>query len=351
MTTRWAERQPQANDQLFGHADAEQLLLTAYNADRLPHGWLFAGSAGIGKATLAFRFARFLLAQNQNNNSSFGLFADAPKAEPAIVANLHIPLTHPAAQRIAAGSQPDLLVIDRPEAGKAITVDEVRKIMPFLTMTALENGWRIVIIDGADNMNRAAQNALLKILEEPTPNSLIMLLAENAGSLLPTIRSRCRLLRMDADQTAHSETILAEELPELSPQGRAVLLNMAGDALGRALQLSRSGALDILAQLDGYARAPSRAAADNLARAFTNDALYPTAVQSLLWLLSYLAIVCGQGEQPLIFTNYTVNLPQLLALYDSAAQQFRDADALYLDKAQLLRQILWQLPKAIMPVK
>src|SRR5215469_13580615 len=153
---------PRENAALLGHEAAEAALLGAYRSGRLPHAWLFSGPRGIGKATLAFRFARFVLA----GGGEGGLFAAAPTT-------LAMPPTHPVFRRVASGGHADLLVVERGLDSKRrklrseIVVDDTRAIAGFLRLTPAEGNWRVVIVDGADLMNRNAANALLKTLEEP----------------------------------------------------------------------------------------------------------------------------------------------------------------------------------------
>ena len=178
---------PRENPHLVGHELAAGALVEAWGSGRLAHAWLIAGPRGIGKATLAYRFARFVLAGGEGGGND-GL-AMAPE--------------HPVFQRAAAGGHSDLAVIerglgDRGRLRAEIVVDDVRKANAFLSLTAGEGGWRVVIVDAADEMNRNAANALLKRLEEP-PSRVLFLLVSHAPSRMPaTLRSRCRLLSLVA---------------------------------------------------------------------------------------------------------------------------------------------------------
>ena len=164
MTTEFPD--PRHNPDLLAHHAAEQVLLDAWNSGRLPHAWLIGGIPGIGKATLAFRFARFVLSNGEE--ATGGLFGDPPPAT-----SLYVAPSHPVFTRVASNGHADLLTIERPFDDKKgrlktdIPVDQVRRIAPFLHLTAAEGGWRVVIVDGADRLNTNGQNAILKILEEP----------------------------------------------------------------------------------------------------------------------------------------------------------------------------------------
>jgi DNA polymerase-3 subunit delta' len=181
---------PEAQDDWYGGPAVERLLIEAYRGGRMHHAWLIGGPKGIGKATLAYRFARFALA-----------YPD-PSAAPD-VETLAVSPEAPAARKIAAGSHPNLLTLSRPYDEKnkrflsSLSIDEVRRTIPFFGSTAGEAGWRIAIVDSADDMNVNAANALLKILEEPPKRSLFLVLSHAPGRLLPTIRSRCRRLDLE----------------------------------------------------------------------------------------------------------------------------------------------------------
>ena len=184
---------PRHGLRLVGHAAAEAELLSAYRSGRLPHAWLIGGREGIGKATLAWRFARFLLANPDAN-------------APAVTAarDLAVPASHPVARQIEALSHPDFAIIRRGWNDKTgtgffteIRIDDVREKMRVFHMSAAFGGWRVAIVDPADELNRNSANALLKIIEEPPPKSLILILAHRMGAVMPTIRSRCRRLMLE----------------------------------------------------------------------------------------------------------------------------------------------------------
>ncbi|MEA2986056.1 MAG: polymerase subunit delta [Alphaproteobacteria bacterium] len=179
---------PRETQQLFGHAEAERILLEAYRGGRIPHAWLIGGPRGVGKATLAYRMARFVLAHPDPNSK-----------EVQSARSLAVDPEHPVARRMAVQAQADLLVLERTvnERGKLrqdIAVDDVRRTVSFFGSTAGEGGWRIAIVDAVDELNDAGANALLKIVEEPPPRALLLLITHVPGLVMPTIRSRCRVL-------------------------------------------------------------------------------------------------------------------------------------------------------------
>jgi DNA polymerase-3 subunit delta' len=237
---------PINNTELIGHDGAEQQMLQAYLGDRLPHAWLLGGPRGIGKATLAYRFARFLLSQSTQDD---GLFA------PQAPTSLALAPDERDFRMVAAGAHPGLRVVERgrdPKTGRlrsAISVDQIRDLIGFFTMTSAEGGWRVAIIDGADEMNRNAANAVLKLLEEPPAKSVIMLVSQGAGRMLATIRSRCRLLALRPLGLEDTQRVVARVLEDDAPDDASALARLADGSPGRAIALADAGGLDIYRQL------------------------------------------------------------------------------------------------------
>jgi len=181
---------PRETNVLFGHCDAEAALLSAYKSGRIPHAWLFGGAQGIGKATLAYRMARFVLTHRDP------LVPGVQRAE-----TLAVDPNQPAARHLASGTHGSLLALERTANDKGvlrtvITVDETRETISFFGSTAAVEGWRVCIVDTVDELNPNAANALLKILEEPPQQSLFLLISHAPARVLPTILSRCRKLPM-----------------------------------------------------------------------------------------------------------------------------------------------------------
>lgn len=223
---------PRETTQLFGQNTAEQQFLEAFNGDRLHHGWLISGPRGVGKATLAWKIARFLLATPDDDG---GMFA-APTPD-----SLNISPEHPLNNRILAGSEPGVFSLrraydaDKKKFQAQISVDEVRKLKGFFGMSATDGGRRVVIVDTADEMNVNAANALLKLLEEPPSRATLLLVSHQPSKLLPTIRSRCRELRCSALGPDH----LAKALHASGAQSvdAHALSQLAGGSVGEAMAL------------------------------------------------------------------------------------------------------------------
>ncbi|MGJ5620053.1 DNA polymerase III subunit delta' [Sulfitobacter sp. MF3-043] len=237
---------PRETVRLIGQEAAEAAFLAAFNAGKLHHAWMLTGPRGVGKATLAWRIARFLLATPDPDEG--GMFA-APTP-----GSLDIAPDHPVARRIASGGEGGLKAVtrsinpDTKRMRKQIVVDDIRALNGFFQMSAADGGRRVVIIDDADEMNVNAANALLKMLEEPPARATLLLLSHQPSGLLPTIRSRCRVLRMgtlDADQMAEAlaaSGVLIEGDP-------GALAELSGGSVGGALRLSLMGGLNIYAEL------------------------------------------------------------------------------------------------------
>jgi len=219
---------PRESYDLAGQDLALARAARAIRAGRPPQAWLIAGPPGIGKATLAYRMARYLLRH--------GASAAGPS-------DLAVPPDDRVSRQIEAQAHPGLLVLKRRlnERGKlksVLDVDEVRRLAGFFGMTAEAGGWRVAIVDCADEMNDNAANALLKILEEPPPRGLLILISHAPGRLLPTIRSRSQRLDMKPLEEAVLSAALQRLLPDTREPDRATLTRLADGSLGLALRLS-----------------------------------------------------------------------------------------------------------------
>lgn len=238
---------PRLTARLYGQKAAEDAFLQAYGAGRMHHGWLISGPRGTGKATLAWRIARFLLASPPHTDD--GLFGAPPPPQ-----TLDVGAETATAHQVAALSHPGLFLLRRAWDDKAkrlktvIDVDEARSLKRFLQSSAADGGRRVVIVDAADELNPAAANAILKVLEEPPKNTVFLLVAHAPARLLPTIRSRCRTLVCRALAPTDLEAALTEaghppgaDLPALS--------ELAAGSAGEALRLQTLGGPEIYADL------------------------------------------------------------------------------------------------------
>ncbi len=240
------------NPEFTGHGEAEKTLLDAFNSGRLAHAWLITGQRGIGKATLAYRFARHVLAAN-GMKASASLFDGGPATDSA--SGMYLPPDNPVFMRVASYGHADFLTIERttnPKTKKLrteIVVDDIRTIGDFLSLTPAEGGWRVVVIDCADEMNRNSANAVLKVLEEPPKKALILLISHAPGRLLPTIRSRCRKLALKPLPHETVVSLLGGCYPDLGADDLAELARLGEGSIGRALDLQQQGGLEIYREL------------------------------------------------------------------------------------------------------
>jgi len=351
---------PREVSHFLGHDEQIQSLQSALGSNRFPHAWIFSGPAGIGKATLAYRLARTLLKSPPGTRIDNATRQTALEMSPNDIVF----------QQVAAQSHPGLKVIKRPYDQKRkrlkteITVDEIRSMQSIFNTTTVDGGWRIAIIDTADEMNRNAANALLKLLEEPPANSAIILISNQPGKLLPTIRSRCRMLAFKPLDEEHVAKILDENSGtniKLSTDERATITRLAHGSAGKALQLA-SGAglkahenlmslLESLPRLDG---SKAHKIAEQLNRRDAREE-YNFFRQLLCeWLNSFVRF-CTTGEGAHLpkrefdlcqRLGVSVNLEPWLEVWEKTQTSFTQADILNLDKRQLLLTVFFQLETA-----
>ena len=238
---------------LIGHESAEKAFLNALEAGRMPHAWLVTGPKGVGKATLAFRMARALLAAPAEAPAEAGgLFGDAPKA----AATLEMEPGHSVFRRLAELAHSDFRLLrrslnDKGKLRSEIVIEDVRAAIDFLRLTPAEGAWRVLIVDAADDLNRNAANALLKILEEPRPRTVLILVSHAPGRLLPTIRSRCRRLTLAPLPEAVMEAEIRSRAPDLAGEDLHLVAALAEGSLGHALTLIESDALALFREIAG----------------------------------------------------------------------------------------------------
>ena len=230
---------PLINNKIYGHQEAKQLFLDSFQNKRLHHSWLITGEKGIGKATLTYHFAKFLLQH--------------PLYQPN---DLEISTRNSVVKKIEGLTHPDLIIIDaeikdgEPRKQPTITIEEVRGVIQFLRLTASESKYKVVVIDGADYMNISASNAMLKILEEPPKNTIIFLIASSAFKILPTIRSRCLNLKLKPLSFEDFKTALEQNLENISPQEAEELYNITSGNLKLAVEIHSEYGIKFLKELE-----------------------------------------------------------------------------------------------------
>jgi DNA polymerase-3 subunit delta' len=346
METSDAPPEPRANPDLLGQDAAQSVLARALRSGRLAHGWLFNGPEGIGKATLAFRFARALLA---------GPEATGP--------TLEVRPDHPVFRQVAQGAHPDLTVIEPerdPKTGRVkpeIPVAQVRAAARALHATAAMGGWRLVVIDGAERLNRNAANALLKSLEEPPPAAVLLLISHRPAQVAATIRSRCAKLALARLPDALVIERLARWAPELDAEQRSAVALLARGSLGRALELAGEDWLPLYRRLvEGLVEtAGERPALADLAVALARQAEQRGFAGPLGIIQELLGRVVARGIGrlgPALFAAEPEALERLArsrpldrwaSLWEKVGQLAAAVDGLNLDRAQALLHILTSL--------
>lgn len=346
---------PRMTTKLYGHRAAEEALAAGLAGGRLHHGWLLSGAAGIGKATLAYRFARAALS--------------APDERDRAGKSLSVSSETRGSRQVRALSHPGLLVIRRPYLIKdkrmaaSIPVDEVRRLRQFLSLSVEPGAWRIVIVDSADELALPAANALLKSLEEPPPRTIFLLVTSEPGRLLPTIRSRCRVLPFEALngadlQAAATQALEADGGSLPSANDWVVLERVSQGSVRRALSLALGGGTALnqtlakhlldLPKLDWVAL---HALSDKLAPAAASQQ-YELFFELLMGTLSRLirAAATGQGDgADVTLASRLIGEARLATfadLWETLGREKAEADALNLDRKTLILDTFARLERA-----
>ncbi|HVY18538.1 MAG TPA: DNA polymerase III subunit delta' [Bauldia sp.] len=338
---------PEEQPDWFGAPEGEQALLDAYRSGRMHHAWLLGGPKGIGKATLAYRFARFVLA-----------YPDPKAPEVAAAVSLAVPSSHPAFRKVASRAHPNLLVLERPwdEQNKrfktVVAVDEVRKTVGFFGTTGGENNWRVAVVDPADDMNASSENALLKVLEEPPARSLFLLVSHAPGRLLPTIRSRTR--RLDVAPLPPETIVSAIQAHGEPDEDLPLVASLAEGSLRRAILLMEGGGIEtyralgrLLARLPNLDIAAAHAFADSVSGRGDDDAWVGFGDMLAAWLNRRVrgqpepeaAVEPGPGVQ-------AVPLERWAEVWETLRQSVFDTDELNLDRKRTVLSILMALARA-----
>ncbi len=336
---------PRETPVLFGQDAAAATFLEAFNQGRLHHSWLITGPKGIGKATLAWNITRFLLA----NDEDTGMLG-SPATD-----TLHIEPANPVFRRVAALAEPGVFLCRRPWDEKkkrlktAITVEEVRKLKSFFTLSAADGGWRIAIVDAADEMNTSAENALLKVLEEPPAKTVILLISHQPAKLLPTIRSRCRELRCNP----LTPDALGQVMEQAGfPDSNSDTLNaLSGGSAGESIDLLANDGLEIYQNiLSLLATAPRMnrpriIALGEKCAGKGSEGRYDMTVRLLMLALSRLALngakgsnhaIDGEAELAARLSNNPYQAREWATLVQELTGRIAHARAVNLDPAQVI---------------
>lgn len=341
---------PRERSTLFGHAEAAATLAQAARSGQLHHAWLLAGPKGVGKATLAWRFARALLAYGRN---------DCPDS-------LHVPDDHPAFRQIVAMTHPDVILLRRPwDVDKKrfksdLPIDEVRKLRGFFSKHSAFGGAQIAIVDCMDDMNIQAQNALLKVLEEPPKAALLLLITHAPGHLLPTTRSRCRMLHVRKLSGDDMSTAVGSLCPGADADSVQTVSALADGVPGFAAALAESNAattyqdlLGLMKQLPSLNAAMTQTFAERIARLPIDSgiALFSTLMQLIeqRFVRTRLGLGTPLPSEAVAFDRMAsaASIEDWVNLWSELRTQFSRTELLNLDKKQFVLNALYSIESRV----
>lgn len=347
---------PSQSSFCVGHEGIEQNIIDLWHSGRMPHAMIFNGLKGIGKATFAYRLARFILKESGQDNASMGLFGGGDDIQ---AQSMDIPVDDPIYNKVASGGHPDFRSFELPYDDakgvykKEIPVDEIRKIAPFLRQSSADGGWRVVIIDDANTMGRAGQNAILKILEEPPKNTILILVTHGAGGLLPTIRSRCRFVSFDTLSNDNMKSIINKSsTSSLMPNDMDLLMALANGSAGRAVRLIENGDIGSLYTIIEVLNDLSRIDDDRLndiALAYGKSGDQKVADQFIdiaQWWLDELVYMAANNTRAKYIGHVEMRLPQsatlqtMLMMKDNIHNHIQQSLRGTLDKRYIIFKIL-----------
>lgn len=341
---------PREVSELVGHAQAQATLRHAWDSGRLPHAWLLSGARGIGKASLAYRFASFVLSDPPPAVQA--LFTDTPQG-------ILPPPGASAPHYVALGTHPDLFVLEPGKRNretnrisKDIVVSQVREATHFCHMTPALATWRIVLIDPAEEMTQSAANALLKILEEPPRQALILLVTHNPARLLSTIRSRCAQLALANLETDVVEERLRAFDGDLDGDDASAIARLAEGSIARALELSDAGGIDlyrrmigVLDQMPATDPASLHEFADRVSQGGEGGS-FRLGGELFAWWIGRLARAGATGRMPMEVVRGEANvierllglapLEDWLDLWEKTIRLFRQAEERHFDRRQVV---------------
>lgn len=332
---------PRENPDLVGHKAAEEAVTNALSGGAMHHAWLITGPKGVGKATLAFRMARLLLSGASGEEDMFG----------EVTLSMEMDEADPIFRQVAEGSHADLRVLaaDEAEGKREILVDEVRKVHGLLEQSSAAEGWRVVIIDGAEQMNRNAANALLKMLEEPPEKTVLLLVSHVPGRLLPTIRSRCRVLSLKPLAEDGVREVIGNQLDEVERASLDFAVNVAAGSPGVAYDICKHDGRALYNKLiDLLQNAPNidALAAQSLADELADKSNWQQWLMLQL-LLNHILLQCAHHAAGLpvdepdigqLAGRYSVD--HWVTLWEKVSQTLQGVDGLRMDKRMAVIELL-----------
>ena len=347
---------PRENPNLIGHRTAENTFVEAWSQGRLAHAWLISGPRGVGKASLAYRMARYALASERDCLPRTQAQELVPEAyeESQLCMDPHDPIF----RKIAGLSHGDFRAVERAWADTKQTkrktyigVNEVRGLEGFLSLTPAESGWRVIVVDAADEMNSNAANAILKLLEEPPRKAILFLVSHNPARLLPTIRSRCRKLSLNPLTDEQLKALIGKYRPMTSPTETETLAVIANGSIGRALEIMDQGGIALFHELVTLLKELPNLQVTKL-HAFvekvSNEEIFRNVSELLTWWLGRIISLTARhewgstneifsGEADLVHRlTAAMSLDQWIDVWEKVSLLFARTESHYLDRKRTI---------------
>lgn len=331
---------PRERTDLVGHAAAETAFLDAFRAGRLHHAWLIGGPQGIGKATFAYRAARFLL-------------ANPDPAAPAVqrAADLGVDPADPSARKVVALSHPDLVILrrtpgtDKKGPSASIPIDTVRRALSVFATTAGAGGYRVAIVDSVEDLNTASANALLKVVEEPPPRSLFLIVAHAPGRTMATLRSRCRKLTLRPLPADAVATVLAELDATADPAAVRQAAALSDGSVRAALRLVDP---DVIALVERIRRMLARLPDEDVPELYSLAELLAGRAEEERFATFLTTVGDWIGERVRAdAADGASRLAPLVEVWDKGLRAARDVQVLNLDRRPFVFSLIGDLAEAV----
>lgn len=346
-TEQKTDIKPKDNSYLIGHEKEEKVLFDACKTNSLHNSWIISGVEGIGKATLAYKFARFLIngdekASNLDISPSlqvFHLISNNAHPDLKVIERDYTDTDkRKIIKSIKSGEKMSDEELDSLKKSAFIRVDDVRTINEFLSKKSSSDGWRVVIVDSVDELNNNGANAILKVLEEPPYKTIMLLISHNPNKLLPTIRSRCAKLLLKPLEDNVVASLLRRYRPEVSEKDIKELVRISSGSIGKAIKYSDTGALRFYEDLSNIVYSKNNFSTSDLldfaGKCSKDEDSYFIAKEMLLKFLSN-------------NIKNTENVKELSAVWDYAVKVFDEMERINLDKKQIFVNIVHGIIKVI----
>ena len=340
--------EPRSNSYLIGHDEALNMFLNAYKSNNMHNSWLISGAEGIGKATFAYKIARFLLSAQSQNEASINV-AENSQAFRLVASNSHHDLKiierdfiktdkDKVIKAIKEGDALDEDELKNLRKSAVIKVDEIRTVNEFLSKKSFDGNWRVVIIDCADELNVNAANALLKVLEEPPARSILLLISHNPNKLLPTIKSRCAKINLNPLTEDMVASLLRRYCSDLSEAEVKELAKISSGSIGKAMKYAKNNGLELYHNLESlfFARSDFNVAkALELGSLASKDENVWDLMQELVF--KFVSDMIKSGEK----------IEELSLAWEKISKIFAETYSLNMDKKQAFINVVTLICRAL----